>query len=148
MSYGKSSTKQSCLACCLLWLATHMTTVSDTSTNNLAFSSTNSQRRGVLDQTLIIVTSDHGEGLGEHGLFDHGESLYRTEIRVPLLIVPPRVCNRRRSLTRPSAFVTCQPRSLTWWVRDKARRFPGIACEILGETSGRRASIAPGTILR
>ena len=46
-------------------------------------------RRGVLDHTLIIVTSDHGEGLGEHGLFDHGESLYQTEIRVPLLIVPP-----------------------------------------------------------
>ena len=46
------------------------------------------QRRGVLDQTLIIVTSDHGEGLGEHDLFDHGESLYRTEIRVPLVIVP------------------------------------------------------------
>ena len=45
--------------------------------------------RGVLDRTLVIVTSDHGEGLGEHGLFDHGESLYRTEIRVPLLIVPP-----------------------------------------------------------
>jgi arylsulfatase A-like enzyme len=47
------------------------------------------QRRGVLDQTLVIVTADHGEGLGEHGLVDHGESLYRTEIRVPLLIVLP-----------------------------------------------------------
>jgi arylsulfatase A-like enzyme len=47
------------------------------------------QRRGVLDQTLIVVTSDHGEGLGEHNLFDHGESLYRFEIRVPLLFVPP-----------------------------------------------------------
>jgi arylsulfatase A-like enzyme len=47
------------------------------------------QRRGVLDQTLIIVTSDHGEGLGEHSLFNHGESLYRTEIGVPLVIVPP-----------------------------------------------------------
>jgi arylsulfatase A-like enzyme len=47
------------------------------------------QSRGVLDQTLIIVTADHGEGMGEHGLFDHGESLYRTEIGVPLLIVPP-----------------------------------------------------------
>ena len=47
------------------------------------------QRRGVLDRTLVIVTSDHGEGLGEHGLFDHGESLYRTEVRVPLLIVLP-----------------------------------------------------------
>jgi arylsulfatase A-like enzyme len=47
------------------------------------------QRRGVLDHTLVIVTSDHGEGLGEHDLFFHGESLYRTEIRVPLLIVLP-----------------------------------------------------------
>ena len=47
------------------------------------------KRRGLLDQTLVIVTSDHGEGLGEHDLFDHGESLYRTELGVPLLIVLP-----------------------------------------------------------
>ena len=47
------------------------------------------QRRGVLDRTLVIITADHGEGLGEHDLFDHGESLYSTEIRVPLLILPP-----------------------------------------------------------
>ena len=44
---------------------------------------------GVLDRTLLVIVSDHGEGLGEHDLFDHGESLYRTEIGVPLLIVPP-----------------------------------------------------------
>jgi arylsulfatase A-like enzyme len=47
------------------------------------------ERQGVLDQTIVIVTADHGEGLGEHNLFDHGESLYRPEIRVPLLIVQP-----------------------------------------------------------
>jgi arylsulfatase A-like enzyme len=47
------------------------------------------RRRGLLDKTVIVVTSDHGEGLGEHNLFDHGESLYRTEIRVPLVIIPP-----------------------------------------------------------
>jgi arylsulfatase A-like enzyme len=47
------------------------------------------KRRGVLDRTVVIVTADHGEGLGEHDLFYHGESLYRTEIRVPLLIVMP-----------------------------------------------------------
>ncbi len=46
-------------------------------------------RCGELDRTLLIVTSDHGEGFGEHDLFEHGESLYRTEIRVPLVIVPP-----------------------------------------------------------
>jgi arylsulfatase A-like enzyme len=47
------------------------------------------QRRGVLDHTVVLVTSDHGEGMGEHHLFDHGESLYRTEIHVPLVIVLP-----------------------------------------------------------
>jgi arylsulfatase A-like enzyme len=47
------------------------------------------ERRGVLDQTLVIVTADHGEELGEHGLFEHGESLYRPEIHVPLLIILP-----------------------------------------------------------
>lgn len=53
--------------------------------------------RGVLDRTLVIVTSDHGEGFGEHGLFDHGNSLYRTELHVPLLLrYPPRVAAGRR----------------------------------------------------
>jgi arylsulfatase A-like enzyme len=47
------------------------------------------ESRGLLDETVVIVTADHGEGMGEHGLFDHGESLYRTEIGVPLLIVLP-----------------------------------------------------------
>jgi arylsulfatase A-like enzyme len=47
------------------------------------------ERRGLLGNTWIVITSDHGEGLGEHDLFEHGESLYMTEIRVPLLIVPP-----------------------------------------------------------
>jgi arylsulfatase A-like enzyme len=47
------------------------------------------RRRGVLEQTVVIVTADHGEGFGEHGLFDHGESLYRPEVRVPLLISLP-----------------------------------------------------------
>jgi arylsulfatase A-like enzyme len=46
------------------------------------------QQQGVLDRTIVIVAADHGEGLGEHDLFDHGESLYRPEIRVPLVIVP------------------------------------------------------------
>jgi arylsulfatase A-like enzyme len=47
------------------------------------------QRRGALEETLVVVTSDHGEELGEHGLFEHGESLYRPEIHVPLLILLP-----------------------------------------------------------
>ena len=48
------------------------------------------ERRGVLDQTWLIIASDHGESFGEHaGVFCHGTSLYQTELHVPLLIVPP-----------------------------------------------------------
>lgn len=43
-------------------------------------------RRGLTDSTLIIITSDHGEEFGEHGLFDHGNSLYRQAVQVPLVI--------------------------------------------------------------
>lgn len=45
--------------------------------------------RGVLRNTVLIVASDHGEQLGEHGLFEHQNSLYRTTIHVPLLIHLP-----------------------------------------------------------
>jgi arylsulfatase A-like enzyme len=48
-------------------------------------------RRGILDQTVVIVTSDHGEEFGEHGLFDHGNSLYRQATQVPLVIAGPGV---------------------------------------------------------
>jgi arylsulfatase A-like enzyme len=44
-------------------------------------------RRGVLDDTVVVVTSDHGEHLGDHLLFFHGCSLYRQVIEVPLVIV-------------------------------------------------------------
>lgn len=39
--------------------------------------------------TLLIVTSDHGEGLWDHGLMAHGKTLYREEIQVPLMIYLP-----------------------------------------------------------
>jgi arylsulfatase A-like enzyme len=47
------------------------------------------ERRGVLDDTLVIVTSDHGEHLGDHLLFFHGCSLYRQLVQVPLVIIDP-----------------------------------------------------------
>ena len=56
----------------------------------------------MLEKTIVVVVGDHGEGLGEHDLFDHGESLYRPEIRVPLVIVLPRARSDRLS-TRLSA---------------------------------------------
>ncbi len=45
------------------------------------------EARGVLDNTLVIVTADHGESLTEHDyLFDHGDHLYDASLRVPLIV--------------------------------------------------------------
>jgi arylsulfatase A-like enzyme len=58
-------------------------------------------RRGVLEHTLLIVTSDHGEHLGDHGLFFHGGSLYRQLVQVPLLMVGRERIPAGRTVARP-----------------------------------------------
>jgi len=44
---------------------------------------------GVYDRALIVVTSDHGEGLGDHGEDQHSILLYREALQVPLLVKLP-----------------------------------------------------------
>jgi arylsulfatase A-like enzyme len=46
-------------------------------------------RRGFANNTLVVLTSDHGESLGQHHLRTHGKALYRELIHVPLLIWYP-----------------------------------------------------------
>ena len=46
----------------------------------------------VRDRTLVVITSDHGESLGEHDYyFDHGEDLFDPSVRIPLLVAGPGV---------------------------------------------------------
>ena len=45
--------------------------------------------RGLYDDALIVLTADHGEGLGEHGLIDHGTNCFDELLHVPLIIKPP-----------------------------------------------------------
>ncbi|MEZ5063541.1 MAG: sulfatase [bacterium] len=47
-----------------------------------------------LKDTIVIVVSDHGEQFGEHGKIGHGDSLYREELHVPLLVRAPGVAPR------------------------------------------------------
>jgi arylsulfatase A-like enzyme len=46
-------------------------------------------RRGLLENTVLVVTSDHGEHLGEAGRFVHFYDLYSPALHVPLIIVHP-----------------------------------------------------------
>lgn len=49
---------------------------------------------GVYDNSLIIFTADHGDGFMEHGLLDHGTSLYEEVLRVPLIVRFPNGARR------------------------------------------------------
>ena len=60
------------------------------------------ERGGYLEDTIVVLTSDHGEHLGEHHMLDHQYSLYEGLVRVPLVLsYPGRVPPGRE--TRPVA---------------------------------------------
>jgi arylsulfatase A-like enzyme len=46
-------------------------------------------RRGLLQNTVVILASDHGEQIGEHHVVGHGNSLYRESLQVPLFLWYP-----------------------------------------------------------
>ncbi len=48
------------------------------------------QAMGMLDRTMVIVTADHGENLGDHGMMAHKYCLYDTLLHVPLIIHYPK----------------------------------------------------------
>jgi arylsulfatase A-like enzyme len=49
------------------------------------------RERGFLDRAIVFVLSDHGEEFEEHGHMEHGKSLFEEVVRVPLIVVGPRV---------------------------------------------------------
>ena len=64
--------------------------------------------RGDLDRTLIVLTADHGEGLGDHGELTHALLLHSSTLRVPLVVRDPRDPAARR-VTVPVATVDILP---------------------------------------
>ena len=53
------------------------------------------EARGILDRTLVVVTGDHGESLGDHGEDSHGVFVYQEALHVPLILRGPRLLPRR-----------------------------------------------------
>ncbi len=86
------------------------------------------EARGVLDETLVILTSDHGEQFGEHRLYGHTNSLYMPLLHVPLMI--------RRPGTVPGGASVRVPVSL--------RQIPATVCDLLGVDD----TVFPGPSLR
>ena len=45
------------------------------------------EKKGYLENTIIVITSDHGQSLGERGMLFHGRSVFLPESKIPLMII-------------------------------------------------------------
>jgi arylsulfatase A-like enzyme len=81
--------------------------------------------RGVMNHTLLVVTSDHGESFGEHGLLGHRDALYREVIEVPLIFYWPAHVPGTIRVTTPVSNVAI-PATILQLVEDRNQQtFPG-----------------------
>ena len=67
--------------------------------------------RGLLEDTLIVLTSDHGEEFWEHGSVEHGHTLYGELLRVPLLVRLPAGAGAGRVVEHP-VLISQVPRTI------------------------------------
>ena len=66
-------------------------------------------RLGIAEDTLLVITSDHGEEFGEHGCWLHGEHLYDETVHVPLIIRYPGGAHRGEVVDGPVSLVDVAP---------------------------------------
>ncbi len=86
---------------------------------------------GFYDNAVIVLTSDHGEAFGEHGLVEHGKDVYEPLVAVPLIVKRPgqaagREIDTLASLVDvPGLCVDAIPASAGDELRPRFRRRPG-----------------------
>lgn len=67
------------------------------------------KRKGLYDDATIVVLSDHGEGLGDHGEQEHGLFVYEETIRVPLIVKLPGNSGAGRRVPAPVQHIDLLP---------------------------------------
>jgi tetratricopeptide (TPR) repeat protein len=67
------------------------------------------KKKGIYDRAVIVLLSDHGEGLNDHGEAEHGIFLYREALHVPLLLKLPRNGRAGQTMRKPAALIDIFP---------------------------------------
>jgi arylsulfatase A-like enzyme/thioredoxin-like negative regulator of GroEL len=96
------------------------------------------KRQGAYDEAFVVLTSDHGEGLGDHGEEEHGILLYRETLHVPLIVKRPQGAAGGSSVERAVGLVDVLP-TLTEAIGIATP--PGVAGRSLFATNAPRAAI-------
>ena len=93
------------------------------------------------NETAIIVSADHGEAFGEHGMMQHAHELWEELVRVPLIVRVPG--NEPRRIQTPHTHLDVAPTIMELMGHDALASFQGksLVPEILGEPAP-----APGPI--
>ncbi|HEX6096391.1 MAG TPA: sulfatase-like hydrolase/transferase [Thermoanaerobaculia bacterium] len=65
--------------------------------------------KGLYDRSMIILLSDHGEGLGDHGEDEHGVFLYREALQVPLIVKLPESARKGERVAAPVELTDIAP---------------------------------------
>jgi len=64
---------------------------------------------GLLENTLVVLTADHGESLGEHGEATHGIFIYDSTLHVPLILAHPALIPAGRTVGSPVGLTDLAP---------------------------------------
>ncbi|HEV2316604.1 MAG TPA: sulfatase-like hydrolase/transferase [Thermoplasmata archaeon] len=85
------------------------------------------RKAGRWDNTLLVLTSDHGQAFGEHGTLFHITSIDEPELRIPLLVRPPGGAGGPRTAQGWASLVDIAPTFLgAAGVSDRASSLPGV----------------------
>ncbi len=84
------------------------------------------RERGLLENTWVVILSDHGEQFTEHGTVSHGE-LYHTDIRVPLIVRPPGWPGRARRVPQIVELIDVMPTFLELAAIKPVDRLEGVS---------------------
>jgi arylsulfatase A-like enzyme/cytochrome c-type biogenesis protein CcmH/NrfG len=95
------------------------------------------EERRVLEKALIVLTSDHGESLGEHGEDTHGYFIYESTLWVPLILHWPAGSAYPARAAGPASLLDVAPTVLDWLGVPAPPRFQGRSLlRLLGARGG------------
>ena len=102
----------------------------------------------MLDRSLVILTSDHGEELFDHGGFEHGHALYDEVLRVPLVLWAPWITPGREPA--PVSLIDLAPTMLQAAGLEPSPDLTGVSLPAQdgssGDDDGRRPVVAEGLL--
>jgi choline-sulfatase len=96
---------------------------------------------GIYERSVLILLSDHGEGLMDHGEQEHGILLYREALQVPLIVKLPGSARKGERVRRPAALTDVLPTVVALSGGSAPKPIAGRGRDLLDPSPDRRGPI-------